>query len=131
MILIEPSVLLLYFAGDARVARIIDSINDNKEEGGIFEVGMLELIDKLSKVFDYPEAVRRIEAIKNSRIKLIGFDYEIAKKAIKLKKMYKINMFGAYMVALANQLNATLLTADKRLLLEGLKVEYIEPIINK
>ncbi len=129
MILIDPAVLLLYFAGDTRVAKIIDLINDNREEGGIFEAGMLELIDKLSKVFEYPEAVRRIEAIKNSRIKLIEFDYEIAKKSIKLKKIYKISIFGAYMVALANNLNATLVTADKRLLLEGLKVEYIEPII--
>ncbi|GIU70924.1 MAG: hypothetical protein KatS3mg003_1625 [Candidatus Nitrosocaldaceae archaeon] len=129
MILIDPAILLLYFAGDSRVAKIIDLINDNRDEGAIFEVGMLELVDKLSKIFDYSEAVRRLEAIRNSRIKLIGFDYEVAKKAIKIKSMYKLPMFGAYMVALANHLDATLVTADKRLVLEGLKVEYIEPII--
>jgi predicted nucleic acid-binding protein len=129
MILIDPAVLLLYFAGDNRVAKIIDLINDNREEGAIFEVGMLELVDKLSKVFDYSETAKRLEAIKNSRIKLIGFDFEIAKKAIKIKNVYKLPMLGAYMIALANHLDATLITADKRLVLEGLKVEYIEPII--
>lgn len=129
MILIDPTILLLYFAGDTRVAKIIDLINDNKEEGGIFAVGILELIDKLSKVFDYSEAVRRIEAIKNSKIKLIEFDYEIAKEAIKLKKIHKIPMLGAYMIALASYLDATLLTTDKRLIIKGFKVEYIEPVL--
>ena len=129
MILIDPSILLLYFAGDKRVARIIELINDNKEEGCILEFSMLQLAEKLAKVFDYNEAARRLDAIKNSRIKLIGFDYEIAKKAIKIKKEYDISFSGAYMIALAISLNATLVTTNKRLLIEGLKVEYIEPII--
>ncbi len=127
MMIIDPSILLLYFAGDKRVARIIDLINDSKEDGCMLEFSMLQLADKLAKVFDYNEAARRLDAIKNSRIKLIGFDYEIAKKAIKIRKEYDISFAGAYMIALAINLNATLVTTNKRLMFEGLKVEYIEP----
>jgi predicted nucleic acid-binding protein len=128
MIIIDPKILLLYFAGDTRVAKIIDFINDNKEEGIIYESGIIELVDKLANVLDYSEIVKRIEAIKNSRIKVINLNYETLKHAIKLKQTYKISIQSAYMAALAMQLNGILITTDKRLVLEGLRVEYIEPL---
>jgi len=128
MIIIDPKILLLYFAGDTRVAKIIDFINDNKEEGIIYESGIIELVDKLANVLDYSEIVKRIEAIKNSRIKVINLNYETLKYAIKLKQTHKISIQSAYMAALAMQLNGILITTDKRLVLEGLRVEYIEPL---
>ncbi len=128
MIIIDPKILLLYFAGDTRVAKIIDLINDDKEEGIIYESGIIDLVDKLANVLDYSEIVKRIEAIRNSRIKVINLNYETLKHAIKLKQTYKISIQSAYMAALAMQLNGILITTDKRLVLEGLRVEYIEPL---
>ncbi len=128
MIIIDPKILLLYFAGDTRVAKIIDLINDDKEEGIIYESGIIDLVDKLANVLDYSEIVKRIEAIRNSRIKVINLNYETLKHAIKLKQTYKISIQSAYMAALAMQLNGILITTDKRLVLEGLRVECIEPL---
>ncbi len=127
MLLIDHTVLLLYFAGNVRAARMIDLINDSKEEGYICETSMLELMEKLSKVFEYEEVSRRIEAIKNSGIKIVGFDYEVGKKAIKISKMYNLPLSRAYVIALAMHLNATLVTADKRSMVVGLRSEHIEP----
>lgn len=129
MIIIDHTILLLYFAGDVRVAKIIDFINEGKEEGCIYDGSMIELTDRLSKIFEYQEAVKRLEAVKNSNIKIIGFDYEISKKALKIKNIYNLSILHAYIVALASHYNATLMTTDKRLLIEGLKVDYVEPII--
>ncbi|MEM2856168.1 MAG: PIN domain-containing protein [Candidatus Nitrosocaldaceae archaeon] len=129
MIIIDHTILLLYFAGDTRAAEVIDLINEGREEGYIYEGSMMELINKLLNVFDYQEVARRLEAIKNSKIKIIGFDYEVGKKSVKIKKMYELSMVGSYIIALAIHTGATLITADKRLLVEGLKAEYIEPPI--
>ncbi len=127
---LDTPVLLLYFAGDKRVEHIVNRISDGGAEGYMLEQCASELFEKLDAKFGYGMANKRLEAIKNSKIKLVGTDFELMKHAGEIRSAQKgrLSMIGAYMVALAKNLGAVIVTSDENIARTGqVKVEYIRP----
>lgn len=127
---LDSPILLLYFAGDRRVEVIVNKINDGVAEGYVLESCISELFTKLGERFGYNVANKRLEAIKNSRIKIMSVDYDLMKVAGQIKSMHKgkLAMTDAYMIALAKKLDAVLVTSDDTIARTSeVNVEYIKP----
>jgi predicted nucleic acid-binding protein len=126
---IDSPILLLYFAGDKRVEDLVNRINDGFAEGYMLELCVSELFTKLEARFGYSTANKRLEAIKNSRIKVMSVDYDLMKVAGQIKSMHKgkLAMIDAYMIALAKNLNAVLVTSDENVARTNeIKIEYVK-----
>ena len=125
---LDSSILLLYFAGDKRVEDMINKVNDGIGEGYMLELCVSELFTKLEEKFGYSQASKRLEAIKNSRIKVIRTDYDMMKVAGQIKSTHKgrLSMTSAYMIALAKKLDSVLVTSDDSIgKTNEVKVEYV------
>ncbi len=95
----------------------------------MLELCISELFTKLEEKFGYGAANKRLEAIKNSRIKVMGVDYELMKVAGQIKSMHKrkLAMIDAYMIALAKKLGAVLVTSDENITKIGeAKTEFVK-----
>jgi predicted nucleic acid-binding protein len=126
---LDSPILLLYFAGDRRVEGLVNKINDGVAEGYMLELCVSELFTKIEEKFGYSAANKRLEAIKNSRIKVMGVDYELMKVAGQIKSMHKgkLAMIDAYMIALAKKLGAVLVTTDDKIArMSEVKIEYVK-----
>ena len=126
---LDSSIPLLYFAGDKRVEDLVNKINYGVAEGYMLELCVSELFTKLEAKFGYSIANKRLEAIKNSRIKVMGVDYELMKVAGQIKSMHKgkVPMIAAYMIALAKNLDAVLVTSDENIARTNeVKTEYVK-----
>ena len=129
VLVLDSPILLLYFAGDKRVEDLVNKINDGVAEGYMLELCISELFTKLEAKFGYGVANKRLEAIKNSRIKVMGVDYELMKVAGQIKSMHKgkLAMIDAYMIALAKNLHAVLVTSDDNTARTNeVKIEYVK-----
>ncbi len=127
---LDSPILLLYFAGDKRIEDLVNKISDGVAEGYMLELCVSELFTKLDERFGYSTANKRLEAVKNSRIKVKGVDYELMKVAGQIKSMHKgkLAMVAAYMIALAKKLGAVLVTSDDSIARTNeVKVEYVKP----
>ena len=85
MFVLDSSVLLLYIAGDNRVEELVNRINDGIAEGYMLEPCISEIYAKLNEKLGVATANKVLEAIKNSRIKVIDVDYELMKSAGRVK----------------------------------------------
>ncbi len=129
MFVLDSSVLLLYIAGDNRVEELVNRINDGIAEGYMLEPCISEIYAKLNEKLGVATANKVLEAIKNSRIKVIDVDYELMKSAGELKSMQKgkLSMIAAYMIVLAKNLNAVLVTSDEIIQKTNeVKVEFVK-----
>ncbi|MGH9922914.1 MAG: PIN domain-containing protein [Nitrososphaerales archaeon] len=125
---LDSSILLLYFAGDKRVEELVNKINDGIGDGYMLELCVSELFTKLEERFGYTVASKRLEAVKNSRIKVMRVDYDLMKIAGQIKSTHKgkLSMIAAYMIALAKNLDAVLVTSDDSIAKTNeIKVEYV------
>jgi predicted nucleic acid-binding protein len=125
---LDSSILLLYFAGDKRVEDFVNRVNDGVAEGYMLELCVSELFTKLEEEFGYIVANKRLEAIKNSRIKVMRVDYDLMKIAGQIKSAHKgkLSMIAAYMIALAKNLDAVLVTSDDSIARTNeVKVDYV------
>jgi len=125
---LDSSILLLYFAGDRRVEELVNKINDGIGDGYMLELCVSELFTKLEERFGYAVASKRLEAVKNSRIKVMRVDYDLMKIAGQIKSIHKgkLSMIAAYMIALAKNLDAVLVTSDDSIAkTDEVKVEYV------
>ena len=126
---LDSSVLLLYIAGDNRVEELVNRINDGIAEGYMLEPCVSEIYAKLNEKLGVATANKVLEAIKNSRIKVIDVDYELMKSAGELKSLQKgkLSMIAAYMIVLAKNLNAVLVTSDEIIQKTNeVKVEFVK-----
>ena len=127
---LDSSILLLYFAGDKRVEDLVNKINDGLGNGYMLELCVSELFTKLEERFGYVVASKRLEAVKNSKIKVMRVDYDLMKTAGRIKSTHKgkLPMIAAYMIALAKNLDAVLVTSDDSIAkTDEVKVEYVRP----
>jgi predicted nucleic acid-binding protein len=127
---LDTPILLLYFAGDRRVEQLVNRVSDGSAEGYMLEQCASELFEKLGEKFGAATANKRLETVKNSRIKLVGTDFELMRQAgeIRSAQKGKLSMLGAYMIALARNLGAVVVTGDENIAKTGqAKVEYIRP----
>ncbi|MEM2759711.1 MAG: PIN domain-containing protein [Nitrososphaerales archaeon] len=126
---LDSIILLQYIAGDSRVEELVNRISDGVYDGYMLEQGVSEIYEKLNEKLGIDTANRVLEAIKNSRIKIVDTDYELMKKAGELKAAHKgrISMMGAYMIALAKNLNAVLVTCDENIVrVNEVKTEFVK-----
>lgn len=129
MFVLDSSVLLLYIAGDNRVEELVNRINDGVSEGYMLEPCVSEIYAKLNEKLGVATANKVLEAIKNSKIKVIDVDYELMKSAGELKSIQKgkLSMIAAYMIVLAKNLNAVLVTSDETIQKTNeVKVEFVK-----
>ncbi len=94
---------------------MVNRITDGLAEGYMLESRVSELFTKLNEKLGYNAVNQRLEAIKNSRIKVTGADYDLMKVAEQIKSTQKgrLPMTAAYMIALAKKLGAVLVTSDE------------------
>ncbi|MEM0367586.1 MAG: PIN domain-containing protein [Candidatus Nitrosocaldus sp.] len=126
--IIDPTVLLLYFIGNEDAKMVIESIIEEHAYGYILEPMLAELFQRMVEHFGYTVASSRLEAIKNSNIRLINVDFELIRDAGRIKASNpSMPMVYAYMIALAKKFNAIIVTADTRLRASdpNAKIEYI------
>ncbi|MEM4714800.1 MAG: PIN domain-containing protein [Candidatus Nitrosocaldus sp.] len=126
--IIDPTVLLLYFIGNDDAKMVIESIIEEHAYGYILEPMLAELFQRMVEHFGYTVASSRLEAIKNSNIRLINVDFELIRDAGRIKASNpSMPMVYAYMIALAKKFNAIIVTADTRLRASdpNAKIEYI------
>ncbi|MEM0441603.1 MAG: PIN domain-containing protein [Candidatus Nitrosocaldus sp.] len=124
--IIDPTVLLLYFIGNEDAKMIVESIMDEHAYGYILEPMLAELFQKMVEHFGYTVASSRLEAIKNSNIRLINIDFELIRDAGRIKTSNpSMPMVYAYMIALAKKFNATIVTTDTRLKVSNINIKYI------
>ncbi len=124
---IDSTVILLYFLGNKKASEVIDSILDEHAIGYMLEPCVAELFQKLTQYLGYTVASSRLEAIKNSNIRLINIDFDLIKDAGRIKAMNpSIPMLYAYMIALAKRFNAVIVTADKNIRTDECIVKYVD-----
>ena len=128
---IDSTAILLYFMGNRRVAEIIDSILEERAVGYMLEPCVAELFQRLTQYLGYTVASSRLEAIKNSNIRLVNIDFDLIKEAGRIKALNpNMPMLHAYMIALAKRFNAVIVTADRNIRTSECKIEHIEYTIN-
>lgn len=128
--IIDPTVLLLYFIGNEDAKIVIESIIEEHAYGYILEPMLAELFQRMVEHFGYTVASSRLEAIKNSNIRLINVDFELIRDAGRIKASNPgMPMVYAYMIVLAKKFNAVIVTADTRMRASdsNVKIEYINP----
>ncbi len=125
--IVDSTVILLYFLGNRRAKEVIDSILDEHAIGYMLEPCVAELFQRLTQYLGYTVASSRLEAIKNSNIRLVNIDFDLIKDAGRLKAINpNIPMLYAYMIALARRHNAVIVTADKSIRSDECMIEYID-----
>ena len=124
---IDSTVILLYFLGNKKASEVIGSILDGNAIGYILEPCIAELFQKLTQYLGYTVASSRLEAIKNSNIRLVNIDFDLIRDAGRIKAMNpSMPMLYAYIIALAKRFNAVIVTADKNIRTDECAVEYID-----
>ncbi len=125
--IVDSTVILLYFLGNRRAKEVIDSILNDHAIGYMLEPCVAELFQRLTQYLGYTVASSRLEAIKNSNIRLVNIDFDLIKDAGRLKAINpNIPMLYAYMMALAKRHNAVIVTADKNIRSDECAIEYID-----
>mgnify|MGYP000448039281 CR=1 FL=1 len=113
--ILDAGVLPLYFAGHKEAKKYIDEIYMGKAEAYMCEVNVAEFLYNYAKVFGWNSAQIKHNLIRSSPINIISPNENLTLKAAKTKlKHYNIlSLADSYLIALANQLKATIITTDK------------------
>lgn len=101
--------------------RLRDDFLDGKVDVHAPSILLLEIASALRKYYlrgfiDRDRAERALKLIASSEIKLHEIDLEVALKSLKMSLDYDVTVYDATYIALALSLNATMYTADDRLL---------------
>ncbi len=110
----DTGVLALYFAGDRRVKQYFVKVFQGKAEGYISELNLAELYYKTIEKLGAQAAETRYMIIRKSKIKILPLNENITRTAAKLKHKYrdKLSLVDCYTLALAKEINATIITTD-------------------
>jgi len=126
---LDSPILLMYIAGDNRIEELVNKLLDGTAQGYMLEPCVSEIYSKFSEKFGIAKANKVLDAIKNSKINIVKVDYDLMKSAgeIKSKHKSKLSMIAAYMIAIAKNLNATLVTSDEDIQKTSeVKVEFVK-----
>ncbi len=112
---LDAGVLALYFAGRDDAKRYIDEILSGRARGYMCEVNVAEFLYNYAKVFGWSAALVKHSLLRNSEIVIVSPDEKLTIEAAKLKlKYYKLlSLADCYLIALAKNLNATIITTDR------------------
>jgi len=111
---LDSGILPLYFAGRSDVGKFINDIYKGLAEGYMCEINVTEFLYNYARVFDWDAAVTKNRLLRTSPIRIVGVDENMSLEAakLKLKRLTKLSLADCYLIALAKQLRATILTTD-------------------
>lgn len=114
MYVLDAGILALYFAGHRETKKYIDEIYMGKAEAYMCEVNIAEFLYNYAKIFGLNSAKIKHNLIRSSPITIISPNEDLTLKAAKtkLKHIKTLSLADSYLIALANQLKATIITTD-------------------
>ena len=112
---IDAGVIALYFAGDQKVKEIVNDVYSGRAEAYMCEINIAEFLYNYAKVFGWGSALARHALIRNSPINIVGIDEYLTLEAAKLKLKYYnlLSIADCYLIALAKQRKAKVITTDE------------------
>jgi len=115
--ILDTGVIALYFAGHREAKKYIDEIYMGKAEAYMCEVNIAEFLYNYAKIFGWNSAKVKHNLIRSSPIKIVSPNENLTLNAakIKLKHIKTLSLADSYLIALANQLKATIITTDKNI----------------
>ncbi len=111
---LDAGVLALYFAGRKDAKKYIDIIYEGEAEALMCEINVAEFLYNYARVFGWDAALVKHTLLRNSPITIVSIDEDLTLEAAKLKlKYYNIlSLADCYLIALAKQNKATIITTD-------------------
>ena len=111
---LDAGVLALYFAGRESAKEYIYATYEGKARAFMCEVNVAEFLYNYARVFGWNAALVKNDLLRNSPITIISIDEDLTIRAAKLKlKHYNIlSLADCYLIALAKQNGATIVTTD-------------------
>ena len=111
---LDAGILALYFAGHREAKKYIDEIYMGKAEAYMCEINIAEFLYNYAKIFGWDSAKVKHNLIRSSPITIISPSEDLTLKAAKtkLKHIKTLSLADSYLIALANQLKATIITTD-------------------
>ncbi len=112
---LDAGVLALYFAGRRDAGKYIDMVYEGRAEAFMCEVNVAEFLYNYARVFGWDAALVKHSLLRSSPIKIVGVDEELTIEAAKLKLKYynTLSLADCYLIALAKQSRATIVTTDR------------------
>lgn len=113
-LVLDAGVLALYFAGREDAKRIIDDVYEGRAEAYMSEINVAEFLYNYARVFGWEAALARHSLIRDSPIRIVGVDEALTLEAARLKLRYynTLSLADCYLVALARQKRAHIVTTD-------------------
>ena len=107
--------LALYFAGSREARKYIDEVYSGRAEAFMCEVNVAEFLYNYARVFGWESALIKHALLRNSPIAVVGVDEFLTTEAAKLKLKYygRLSLADCYLIALAKQKKADIITTDK------------------
>ena len=112
---LDAFALMAYFKsepGAARVEQLLDEASRTRQDLLMTVINLGEVVYKTTRQFDIERAKETLAKIRQHPISLLDVDEELALDAAALKGTYRISYADCIAAALAQRLDATLVTGD-------------------
>ena len=112
---LDAGVLALYFAGRRDARKYIDLVYEGRAEAFMCEVNVAEFLYNYARVFGWDAALVKHSLLRSSPIRIVGVDEGLTVEAARLKLKYYnvLSLADCYLIALARQSKATIITTDR------------------
>ena len=113
--ILDAGILALYFSGRRDAKKYIDYAYKGLAELLMCEVNIAEFLYNYARVFGWEAALVKHSLIRSSPIRIVGVDEPLTIEAakIKLKHYNRLSLADSYLIALAKQYKATIVTTDE------------------
>jgi len=127
---LDAGVLALYFAGSRDARKYIDMVYEGVAEAFICEINVAEFLYNYARVFGWDAALAKHSLLRNSPVNIVGIDEALTIEASKLKLKYynTLSLADCYLIALAKQNKATIVTTDQNIKKAGEAPTTLIPI---
>jgi len=111
---LDAGILALYFAGSKKAKEYIDAVYEERIKAFMCEVNVAEFLYNYAKVFGWKAALVKHSLLHNSPIRIVGINESLTVEAARLKLKYykRLSLADCYLIALAKQREAEIITTD-------------------
>jgi len=111
---LDAGVLALYFAGSKKAKEYIDALYEERIKAFMCEVNVADFLYNYARVFGWEAALVKHSLLRNSPITIVGVDESLTVEAARLKLKYykRLSLADCYLIALARQREAEIVTTD-------------------
>ena len=127
---LDAGVLALYFAGSRDARKYIDMVYEGVAEAFMCEINVAEFLYNYARVFGWDAALAKHSLLRNSPVNIVDIDEDLTIEASKLKLKYynTLSLADCYLIALAKQNKATIVTTDQNIKKAGEAPTTLIPI---